>query len=170
MKTLNLFLHFASFFLVLAPLALAQVPTGPDLVPPTVQIPDPPAGAKAPGTQTTEAAVSLKPVPHKETEVQVYGAVTDQSNAVVPNATVTLTGPSGAPQTTTTNAQGQYFVNAAPGTYTLKISAKGFKDFATENLALVANQELEMDGALEPAAASPEKSRGGRRKRRPCGY
>jgi Carboxypeptidase regulatory-like domain/TonB-dependent Receptor Plug Domain len=156
-KTLNSFFHFSSFFLILCVTVLAQVPIGPDLVPPTVQIPDPPAGANRPSTQTTEAAVSLKPGPHNDTEVQVYGAVTDQSNAVVPNATVTLTGPSGAPQTTTTNAQGQYFVNAAPGTYTLKITAKGFKNFATENLSLVANQELEMDGALEPAAASPEK-------------
>jgi hypothetical protein len=160
-KILNLLFFALSFMLVLAPMALAQVAIGPDLVPPTIWLPDPPAGATAPATvraaQTTEAAVSLKPAPHKETEVQVYGAVTDQSNAVVSNATVTLDGASGPPLTATTNAQGQYFINAVPGTYTLKIAAQGFKSFTTENIALVANQELEMDGALEPAAASPEK-------------
>jgi len=156
-KTLKCLLHFASFFLVLAPLSLAQVPIGPDLVPPTVQIPDPPAGAKAPSAQTTQAAAPIKPSPHKAGEVQVYGAVTDQSNAVLPGATITLTNASGETQTTTSNAQGQFFINAAPGTYSLKIAAKGFKDFTSENLILTANQEIEMDGALEPAAASPEK-------------
>ncbi len=157
MKTLKCLLHIASFSLVLAPLALAQVPTGPDLVPPTVQVPEPPAGVKPPSTPTTQAAAPVKPSPHKESEVQVYGAVTDQSNAVLPDATITLTSVSGATQTTTTNAQGQYFINAAPGTYTIKIAAKGFKEFTAENLTLVANQEIEMDGTVEPAAASPEK-------------
>ena len=159
-KTLQFLAILAIFCLALASPVLAQVPIGPDLVPPTVQIPDPPAGAQAPNAPaaaTTQVAVALKPGPHKATEVEVYGAVTDQSNAVVSDATVTLTSPSGPPFAVTTNPQGQYFINAPPGTYTLKIAAKGFKEFATENLALVANQELEMDGALEPAAASPEK-------------
>ena len=161
METLKRLLHFASFFLALAPLALAQVPFGPDLGQPTVQLPEPPPGAKAPSvpttTQTTEAAAPVKPSPHTEAEVQVYGAVTDQSNAVLPGVTVVLTSPSGAPQTATTDLRGQYFINATPGTYTLKIVAKGFKDFTAENLILTANQEIEMDGTLEPAAASPEK-------------
>ena len=157
MKTLKCLLHFASLFLVLAPLSWAQVPIGPDLVPPTAQIPEPPAGAKPPSAPTTQAAAPVKPSPHKADEVQVYGAVTDQSTAVLPGATVTLTNASGVTQSTTSNAQGQYFINAAPGTYSLKIAAKGFKDFTSENLILTANQEIEMDGALEPAAASPEK-------------
>ncbi|MFZ1132734.1 MAG: carboxypeptidase regulatory-like domain-containing protein [Terriglobales bacterium] len=157
MKTLKCLLPLASCFLALAPLALAQVPIGPDLVPPTVQLPEPPPGVKPPAVQTTEAAAPIKPSAHKESESQVYGAVTDQSNAVLQGATITLTGASGAAQTTTSNAQGQYFINAAPGTYTLKIVNNGFKNFTAENLTLVANQEIEIDGALEPAAASPEK-------------
>ena len=156
-QTLKRLLHFVSFFLALVPLGLAQVPIGPDLGTPTVQLPEPPAGAKAPSAPTTEAAAPVKPSPHKETEVQVYGAVTDQSNAVLPGVTVVLTSPSGAPQTATTDLRGQYFINAAPGIYTLKIVANGFKDFTAENLTLTANQEIEMDGTLEPAAASPEK-------------
>src|SRR6202163_4103667 len=156
-KTLKCLLQFSSFFLVLAPLALAQIPIGPDLGPPTVRLPEPPAGAKPPSAPTTQAAAPVKPSPHKTGEVQVYGAVTDQSNAVLPGATVTLTNASGVTQTTTSNGQGQYFINAAPGAYSLKIAAKGFKDFTSENLILAANQEIEMDGALEPAAASPEK-------------
>ncbi len=157
MKTLKCALHLASFFLALAPLALAQVPIGPDLVPPTVQLPEPPAGAHRPSAPTTEAAAPIKPSAHKEGESQIYGVVTDQSNAVLQGLTVTLMSASGVTLTASTNAQGQYFMNAAPGTYTLKIAATGFKEFISENLALTANQEIEMDGALEPAAASPEK-------------
>ncbi|MGO9526367.1 MAG: carboxypeptidase-like regulatory domain-containing protein [Verrucomicrobiia bacterium] len=157
MKSPKSLLHFAAFFLVLAPLALAQVPVGPDLVPPTVQIPDPPPGAKAPSRPTTQVAAPIQPSPHKEGEAQVYGAVTDQSSAVLQGAAVTLTSASGATRTASSNVQGQYFINAPPGTYTLKIVAKGFKEFTTENLILASNQEIEMDGTLEPAAASPEK-------------
>ncbi len=142
---------------VLAPLAIAQAPIGPDLVPATVQVPEPPTGARPPSTPATVAAAPLQRPPHKEGEAQVFGAVTDQSTAVLPDATVTLTSPSGATQTATTNAQGQYFLDAAPGTYTLKIAVKGFKDFTSENLVLGANQEIKVDGTLEPAAASPEK-------------
>ncbi len=157
MQMVKRLLYFAFFFLALGASALGQAPVGPDLVPPTAQIPEPPAGATAPVTQTTQAAAAVKPSPHKESEAQVYGAVTDQSNAVLQGATVTLIGAAGSPQTTVSNAQGQYFINAAPGTYTLKIVAQNFKQFTTENLTLSANQEIEMDGALEPAAASPEK-------------
>ncbi|MBZ5623578.1 MAG: carboxypeptidase regulatory-like domain-containing protein [Acidobacteriia bacterium] len=83
--------------------------------------------------------------------------MTDQSNAVLPDATITVTNASGASQTATADGKGQYFINVAPGTYSLKISVKGFKDFATEGLVLNADQEIEMDAILEPAAASPEK-------------
>src|ERR1700681_4718361 len=100
-KTLKCLLQFAPFFLVLAPLALAQIPTGADPGRPTVQLPQPPAGAKAPTTPTTQAAAPVNPSPHKADEVQVYGAVTDQSNAVLPGATRTLTNASGVTQTTT---------------------------------------------------------------------
>jgi hypothetical protein len=151
------FWFLASFGLAVSTFAPAQAPVGPDLVPPTAQVPEPPAGVKAPVVPTTQAAAAVKPFPHREGEAQVYGAVTDQSNAVLQGATVTLIGAAGSPQTTVSNAQGQYFINTAPGTYTLKIVAANFKQFTTENLTLSANQELEMDGALEPAAASPEK-------------
>jgi hypothetical protein len=156
-KTLKYFWYFSLFFLVLASLAPAQVPIGPDLVPPTAQIPDPPPGAQAPNTPITTVAAPLKPSAHQPDEAQVYGAVTDQSNAVLQGATITLTSASGTTQTATANAQGQYFINAAPGTYNLKVSVKGFKDFTTSGLTLTANQEIEMDGTLEPAAATPEK-------------
>ena len=136
----------------------AQVPVGPDLVPPVIQLPEPPPGVKPPpNLSSTTQAAPLKPLPHKPGEAQLYGVVTDQSGAVLPGATISLSGESGPARTVVSNAQGQYFINMAPGSYSLTISTKGFKEFATEGLTLNANQELEMDGMLEPAAASPEK-------------
>ncbi len=144
-------------FGALATFSAAQVVVGPDLIPPATQLPQPPAGMQPPNPPTSTQAAPVEPFPHQPGEAQVYGAVTDPSFAVVPGATVTLINASGVTQSTTANDKGQFFINLAPGTYTLKISAKGFKDFTTEGLILTAGQEIEMDGALEPAAASPEK-------------
>ncbi|MGB9074183.1 MAG: carboxypeptidase regulatory-like domain-containing protein [Terriglobales bacterium] len=112
---------------------------------------------KPPSVPATTLAAPVQPSPHRRGEAQAYGAVTDQSNAVLPGATITISNATGVSQTATTDGKGQYFLNVAPGTYTLRISVKGFKDFTTEGLALNADQEIEMDATLEPAAASPEK-------------
>lgn len=56
----------------------------------------------------------------------VEGKVTDQQGAVVPGATVTLTGPRGT-QTAVSDAQGIYrFVGVLPGMYVLRIELSGF--------------------------------------------
>jgi hypothetical protein len=159
LKTLTCLLQLAPLFvfLTVAPAAVAQVPIGPDLVAPTSQIPEPPVDVKPAMPPPTQAAAPLKPSPHSEGEAQVYGVVTDQSNAVLPGATITLVNAAGVMTTTNANGHAQYFINAVPGTYTLRIAAKRFKEFTTQNLTLAADQEIEMDGNLEPAAASPEK-------------
>ena len=55
------------------------------------------------------------------------GRVTDPSGAVVPQATITVTGPSGKTVTAQTNHQGVYEINSlAPGAYNVNIVAKGF--------------------------------------------
>ena len=144
-----------SVTLALSAKTLAQIPYGPDLVPPMAAIPDPPAGAKPPAIQTTQAAPA-KPSEHKPGEAQVYGIVTDASGAVLAGASITIAG-GGTTQTATSNQQGQYFINLPSGTYLLTISNKGFKEFKTEGLTLASDQELEIDGTLEPAAATPEK-------------
>src|SRR5215472_4832770 len=51
------------------------------------------------------------------------GQVTDESKAVIPGATVTLTGPAGAIKTTTTDNNGAYSLAAAPGNYTVQAAA-----------------------------------------------
>ncbi len=140
-----------AIILVLTTLSPAQVPIGPDLVP----LPPPPLPTGPPGVKGPPAPA--KSSTRKAGEAQLYGAVTDQSGAVLPSATVTVTDASGALRNATSNDQGQYSINLAPGVYTLSISAKGFKEFKTEGLSLTSDQEIEMDGTLEPAAATPEK-------------
>src|SRR5215212_7154559 len=55
----------------------------------------------------------------------IIGLVHDESGAVLPGVTATLTSPAlpGGPATTVTNARGEYrFERLVPGTYTLKVS------------------------------------------------
>jgi Carboxypeptidase regulatory-like domain len=62
----------------------------------------------------------------------VEGKVLDQQNAVLPGATVTLTGPRGA-QTTVTDAEGVFrFVGLQPATYTLKAELTSFASQESE--------------------------------------
>ena len=58
----------------------------------------------------------------------ITGVVTDPSNAVVPDATVTVKDKAtGDTRTTTTNSAGRYvFVNVRPGTYDITITKTGF--------------------------------------------
>jgi hypothetical protein len=70
----------------------------------------------------------------------VVGTVTDQSGAVVPDATVTLTDPStNDNRTTVTGHTGQYaFVNVSPGNYIITASKTGFE------LNKIANQTVQV--------------------------
>ena len=58
----------------------------------------------------------------------ISGTVTDASGAVVPNAKVTMTGPTGQTVHATTSGAGTYSSGAlVPGTYSVRAEAKGFK-------------------------------------------
>ena len=67
----------------------------------------------------------------------VEGTVADPNGAIVPNATVTLSGPNLIrPLTTTSDANGTYrFLQVPPGRYTVETTAtSGFAAFKTENV------------------------------------
>ncbi len=58
----------------------------------------------------------------------IVGTVTDSTGAVVPNAKVTITGPTGQTIHTTTTGSGTYSSGSlVPGSYTIRIEGKGFK-------------------------------------------
>src|SRR5215510_7902182 len=70
----------------------------------------------------------------------IIGTVTDDSGAVLPGVTVTLTSsalPAG-PVSTTTNDRGQYrFTQLNPGTYALTTSLAGFSTYEERDLRVV---------------------------------
>jgi len=85
----------------------------------------------------------------------VEGTVTDQQGAVLPGATVTLTGPRGA-QTTVTDERGNFrFVGVMPGTYGLRVELAGFTAEERPEIVVgitrtaVANFTLNVSGLAE---------------------
>ena len=81
----------------------------------------------------------------------IAGSVTDATGALVPGAAVTVTNQAtGATLHVTTNSAGLYLVRALnPGTYTVEVSATGFRTFVNRDLALATDQTLRIDAALE---------------------
>lgn len=81
----------------------------------------------------------------------VDGTVRDQSNAVIPGATVTITQMATArPITLTTNESGRYSVrNLMPGAYNVKIEATGFTAQLLENIQISSGQVFNGDVTLQ---------------------
>jgi len=89
------------------------------------------------------------------TTATLFGNVTDSSGAVVPQATVIMTNlGTNISTTVTTNGAGEYRFDLVPvGTYSVTVSAKGFKKFVQTNVPLVVNQEQRVDVTLTVGAA-----------------
>ena len=86
----------------------------------------------------------------------VAGSVTDQSNAVVPNATVTLTDSStNVARTTTTNKEGRYiFVDVSPGVYNLAVTKSGFATTKTEKQEVKVGESITLNLSLQVGGAN----------------
>src|SRR5580658_4773193 len=85
----------------------------------------------------------------------IGGTVTDKSGAVFPGVTVTVFGASGTPQTAVTNERGAYSVLEVPlGSYTVSISAQGFKRFEKSGVHVAVGEMARVDITLEPAEAN----------------
>src|SRR5262245_23266234 len=68
------------------------------------------------------------------TKGSIGGRVTDSAGAVLPNASVTITGQAGS-RTATTNQQGEFEVqNLIPGSYTVKAELDGFKKISVPDV------------------------------------
>ena len=80
------------------------------------------------------------------------GRVTDPSGAVVPKATVTVTGADGKSVVTASNQEGVYVVRGlAPGPYNVAIDAKGFAEDNEAEVQVAAGQTQELDIKLQIA-------------------
>ena len=79
----------------------------------------------------------------------IRGQVTDPSGAVVANAAILLTTPSGDSMDTTSNKDGFYeFKNLPPGNYQIKAVAQGFALFTKDDVAVAAGQVAHVNIAV----------------------
>jgi hypothetical protein len=85
---------------------------------------------------------------------RILGRVTDQSGGYVSGASVTVTNVAqGTSRTLVTDSSGAYvFISLLPGTYTVKVEAKGFKAFERQNLLLEVGKDMTVDVTLQAGA------------------
>ncbi|HWZ55149.1 MAG TPA: carboxypeptidase regulatory-like domain-containing protein [Verrucomicrobiae bacterium] len=85
---------------------------------------------------------------------RILGVVTDQSGGVVSGATVTIIDKDrGVARTLTTDAAGEYNApTLIPGTYTVRVEAKGFKTVERQNVVLEVGKEVRVDLTPEPGS------------------
>ncbi len=78
---------------------------------------------------------------------RILGTVTDQTGAVLPGATVTVTDTErGLARTLNTDSAGEYNApNLIPSTYTVRVEAKGFKTLNRQNVVLEVGKEVRVD-------------------------
>jgi len=81
----------------------------------------------------------------------IVGAVQDETGAVVPNATVTIVnGATGRSREASTTDDGTYsFTDVPEGSYTLTITAKGFRTSRTNNVTVTINMVTRYDMRLQ---------------------
>ncbi|HEY4051731.1 MAG TPA: carboxypeptidase-like regulatory domain-containing protein, partial [Acidobacteriaceae bacterium] len=85
----------------------------------------------------------------------IFGTVTDNTGAVVPNATVTVTDESkGTSVTVQSNASGDYRVeHLIPDLYSVKVEASGFETFVATHIQVLADTSPKVDAKLTVGAA-----------------
>jgi len=86
----------------------------------------------------------------------ISGTVTDNTGAVVPDASVTLTDKAtGNSRTASTNSSGQYiFAYVNPGTYDVKVTKQGFQTTVTSNQVVQVGTQLTVNAKLQIGSVS----------------
>lgn len=92
----------------------------------------------------------------------ITGTVTDQSGAVVRDATVVLTSEYGVRLGVQVNDSGAFSITGLyPGTYSLTVSAAGLADTVFTGFTLTPGKKLTLDATLKPAPPHPAVEAGG---------
>ena len=91
-----------------------------------------------------------------QTDARVIGVVRDQTNAVIPNATVLVKNErTGEERTATSNAEGNFVVtNLKPSAYKITVSAANFAASNYCSIELVVGQALSLEIELKPAGTN----------------
>ena len=108
------------------------------------------------GTLCVVAGLYATPVGAQILYGSIVGNVTDAQGAVIPAAMVTVTHKeTNLTRETTTNQDGVYTVtNAAPGTYDVKVSLSGFREFIKTSVPVSAGNISRVDVKMEVGALS----------------
>jgi len=104
------------------------------------------------------ATAQQPPAPAAPGGATVHGMVVDPDDALVPDATVTLTPAGGKnPQTATSKSDGTYTFHGVPaGTYIVTVTAPGFAAFVKEGVKVTAGANLSLDATLIIAEQSQQ--------------
>ena len=88
----------------------------------------------------------------------LVGTVTDQSGAIIPNASITATETNtGVVRHDQTDGSGRYtIVNVLPGTYNVQVGAPGFKNFDQTGLTVTPNVVSRIDVHLQIGQATEQ--------------
>ena len=86
----------------------------------------------------------------------ILGTIHDQTGAVVPNASVTVTDTGkGTTNVVQTNGDGEYNVPfLIPGTYNVSVESPGFKKTVSNNIVIDIDQRARIDLSLSPGGTS----------------
>ncbi len=95
-------------------------------------------------------AAAIVPAVAQAPTATLSGKVVDQTGAVIPQATVTVTTTGGKQSSVTTDQGGSFEIPAlAPGTYNVAAAAKGFAPFSKPGVELTAGQHQTLNLALQ---------------------
>ena len=95
-------------------------------------------------------ASAIMPASAQAPTATLTGKVIDQTGAVIPQATVTVTSPGGKQSSATTNQEGSFEIQAlAPGTYNVAARAQGFATLQKSGVELNAGQKQILNLALQ---------------------
>ena len=94
------------------------------------------------------------PIFAQSNTAQLTGTVMDQQNAVIPNATVTITSSRGKVTTVHSNESGFYTATALdPAAYAVEVKQTGFKTI-TQNITLVTAQQAQLNFTLQAGSTT----------------
>lgn len=106
------------------------------------------------GAQTTPPTTSAGATGVATDGAMLRGKITDQTGALIPGATITISnGKAQTVATATADATGGYEVHVAPGTYTITVTYQGFAPFVSQGLLLERGQVKRVDVSMAIEAA-----------------